>query len=98
MITKAQKTALNSRIRTIKSLLSEHFAIHIQLANCRIYLETKQSYLQNKYYGCALRIKDKMDEANSHLHEASRLMREIRTELEQELAAKEEKLNAYNTE
>jgi len=34
-----------------------------------------------------------MDEANSHLHHASRLMREIREELEQELAAKEEELN-----
>ena len=86
-----KETNINSRIKTIKNLIDAHFRHHIQLANVRNYLETKQSYMQDRYFHRSKKIKDLMDEANGYLHEASRCMREIRHEIDQELEQWEHK-------
>jgi len=79
-------TTLRSRCNTITKLLDEHFVLHGQLSNVICYFETKDSYMQERHIGRTAAIKLKMKEAHAHCMEASRLMREIRQELKDELA------------
>ena len=83
-------TTLRSRINTVKKLKDDHFVIHGQLCAVITWLETKDSYMQARFFKRNSRIKELMKECHHHWMEASRLMREIREQIELELCDREE--------